>query len=99
LYFNGRPVSGGTVAEDGSYKAVLFIEGEGPGKYPVVIRLRYGERRVLGLFRYESLANGSGLLTNAGGSAGIQQMICIVPEITPLPSPTSGVIVFPPRSP
>ena len=99
VYFNGRAVTGGTIGRDGRFRAVLVIGQEAPGAYPVVIRLRDAPRNVLALFTYTVGADGTRSLRNDSGRPGVEQITCVVPEIKPSPTPTSGIVVYPPRTP
>lgn len=40
LYFNGRPVSGGTTGADGSFSISLVVGAEAAGTYDVVVKVR-----------------------------------------------------------
>jgi serine/threonine protein kinase len=95
LYFNGRPVGGGTVGSDGRFVANLLIQKEAPGKYPVEVKQRYGSMRVLALFTYEVTGKGQVRLAGSGAASTIEQLTCIVPPPTRVPVPTQGIIVFP----
>jgi serine/threonine protein kinase len=95
LFFNGRPVGGGTVGADGRFVANLLIQKEAPGKYPVEVRQRYGSQRVLALFTYEVTGQGQVTLAGSGTASTIEQLTCIVPAPTRVPVPTQGVIVYP----